>query len=205
MKKISELMDGQKLLPIIQVENEEDGVSIALAMSDAGLNTVEVVLRSERSAHAIAAIKSALPNMTVCAGTVIDQISLDAAVDAGADFIVTPAVTERLLAMLGSTNLPVLPGVSNVAEIILAREHGYREMKLFPASLSGGTAFLKAVAGLFKDTSFCPTGGVSQANFNEYTSLPNVFAAGGTWISKPQWVADKHWQNITTACKDALR
>lgn len=193
-------MGGQTLLPIIQADNVEDGVAIAKAMSAAGLNTVEVVLRSENSAKCITAIKEALTDMIVSAGTVIDKASLDAAINAGADFIVTPAVTERLLTMLVDSGLPVLPGVSNVSDIVLAREHGFREMKLFPASLSGGASFLKAVGGLFKDTKFCPTGGVSPENFNDYLSLGNVFAAGGTWVAKPQWVADKQWNLITEAC-----
>ncbi|MCZ8528732.1 bifunctional 4-hydroxy-2-oxoglutarate aldolase/2-dehydro-3-deoxy-phosphogluconate aldolase [Alteromonas sp. PRIM-21] len=200
MKKISDIMGGQTLLPIIQADNVEDGVAIAKAMSAAGLNTVEVVLRSENSAKCITAIKEAMPEMIVSAGTVIDKASLDAAINAGADFIVTPAVTERLLTMLVDSGLPVLPGVSNVSDIVLAREHGFREMKLFPASLSGGASFLKAVGGLFKDTKFCPTGGVSPENFNDYLSLGNVFAAGGTWVAKPQWVADKQWNLITEAC-----
>lgn len=200
MKKISDIMGNQTLLPIIQADNESDGVAIAQAMSDAGLTTVEVVLRSKNSAKCITAIKTALPQMKVSAGTVIDTASLDAAISAGADFIVTPAVTERLLTMLVGSGLPVLPGVSNVSDIVLAREHGFREMKLFPASLSGGPAFLKAVGGLFKDTVFCPTGGVSPENFNDYLSLNNVFAAGGTWVAKPQWVADKQWHLITEAC-----
>ena len=193
-------MGGQTLLPIIQADNVEDGVAIAKAMSAAGLSTVEVVLRAENSAKCITAIKEVLPDMIVSAGTVVDKASLDTAINAGADFIVTPAVTESLLTMLVESGLPVLPGVSNVSDIVLAREHEFREMKLFPASLSGGASFLKAVGGLFKDTTFCPTGGVSPDNFHDYLSLGNVFAAGGTWVAKPQWVADKQWNLITEAC-----
>jgi 2-dehydro-3-deoxyphosphogluconate aldolase/(4S)-4-hydroxy-2-oxoglutarate aldolase len=115
---------------------------------------------------------------------------------------VTPAVTERLLTALTACGLPVLPGVSTVADIVLAREHGFREMKLFPASLSGGAAFLKAVGGLFKDTRFCPTGGVSESNYQDYLSMSNIFAVGGTWVAKPEWVETKNWQAITDACLD---
>jgi len=202
MNSISSIMGEQKLLPIIQVNNADDGVDIAKAMYEANLRTVEVVLRSEKSAEAITAIKSALPEMIVSAGTIIDEASLKIAKDAGADFIVTPAVTERLLTALTACGLPVLPGVSTVADIVLAREHGFREMKLFPASLSGGAAFLKAVGGLFKDTRFCPTGGVSESNYQDYLSMSNIFAVGGTWVAKPEWVEAKNWQAITDACLD---
>lgn len=202
MNSVSSIMGEQTLLPIIQVDNADDGVAIAQAMFAANLRTVEVVLRSEKSAAAVTAIKSALPDMIVSAGTIIDEASLKVAKEAGADFIVTPAVTERLLSALTECGLPVLPGVSTVADIVLAREHGYREMKLFPASLSGGAAFLKAVGGLFKDTRFCPTGGVSEANFQDYLAMDNIFAVGGTWVAKPEWVKAKNWQAITQACSE---
>ena len=197
-------MGGQTLLPIIQADNVEDGVAIAKAMSAAGLSTVEVVLRSENSAKCITAIKEALPEMIVSAGTVIDKASLDAAINAGADFIVTPAVTERLLTMLVDSGLPVLPGVSNVSDIVLAREHGFREMKLFPASLSGGAPFLSAMTSIFQGITFCPTGGINQNNQADFLALKNVFAVGGTWIANPKWVANKEWSKITEACAAAL-
>ena len=203
MSNISTLMGTQKLLPIIQVENEQDGVSIAQAMYAANLTTVEVVLRSARSPHTITAIKEVLPEMQVCAGTVLDKASLQTAIHAGADFIVTPTVSERLLTELAQCSLPVLPGVASVSDVLLAKEFGYAEMKLFPASLAGGAAFLKAVSSLFPTVKFCPTGGVSQANFAEYLALPNVFAAGGTWVANPSWVAAQEWAKITEACAAA--
>ncbi|WP_375279155.1 bifunctional 4-hydroxy-2-oxoglutarate aldolase/2-dehydro-3-deoxy-phosphogluconate aldolase [Alteromonas australica] len=200
MDSVSSLMDGQVLLPIIQVDNEYDGVAIAKAMHAAGLKTVEVVLRSEQSAKALSAIKAELPEMIVSAGTIVDEASLNVALEAGADFIVTPAVTEKLLSKLTQCGKPVIPGVSTVADIVLAREHGFRELKLFPAALSGGAGFLKAVGGLFKDTKFCPTGGISQDNYQDYLSLNNVFAIGGTWVAKTDWVVNQEWQKITDAC-----
>ena len=138
--------------------------------------------------------------MIVSAGTIVDEASLNVALEAGADFIVTPAVTEKLLSKLTQCGKPVIPGVSTVADIVLAREHGFRELKLFPAALSGGAGFLKAVGGLFKDTKFCPTGGISQDNYQDYLSLNNVFAIGGTWVAKTDWVVNQEWQKITDAC-----
>lgn len=205
MTSISSLMGAQKLLPIIQVENEQDGVELARAMYAANLTTVEVVLRSPRSAQAILAIKEAIPDMQVCAGTVIDNSSLAVAKSSGADFIVTPAVSERLLQALAESELPVLPGVASVSDVLLAREHGYTELKLFPAKLAGGADFLKAIGSLFPEIRFCPTGGVSMANLDSFLSLNNVFAVGGTWVAKPEWVAAKQWQSVTTACEQAVQ
>lgn len=200
MKSFRELMAQQVLLPIVQADTPEQGVAIAKAMSDAGLQLVEVVLRTEASIEALKAIKKALPHLIVGAGTVICEQSLQNALDAGADFIVTPAISRRLLAKLAECNVPVLPGVSNTADILLAREYDFKELKLFPASLSGGAKFIRAMSSLFPDSVFCPTGGVNQVNKSDYLTLDNCFAVGGTWVAQPEWIAEQKWQNITEAC-----
>lgn len=203
MKSIRELMGNQVLLPIVQADTAEQGVEIARAMADAGLKLVEVVLRTQASIDALIAIKKELPELIVGAGTVISEESLNAAVEAGADFIVTPAFSPALLEKLANCGVPVLPGVSNAGDIIVAREAGFRELKLFPASLSGGAKFIAAMSSLFPDTVFCPTGGVSAANKDEYLVLKNCFAVGGTWVSPKDLVNDKQWQKITEACIEA--
>lgn len=200
MKSFRKLMAQQVLLPIVQADSAEQGVAIAKAMSDAGLTIIEVVLRTEASIDALKEIKQRLPHLIVGAGTVICEASLKSAIDAGADFIVTPAISRKLLAKLAQCQLPVLPGVSNTADILLAREYGFTELKLFPASLSGGAKFISAMTSLFPDTVFCPTGGVNQVNKADYLQLKNCFAVGGTWVALPEWVAEQKWQNITEAC-----
>ncbi|GAA0348116.1 bifunctional 4-hydroxy-2-oxoglutarate aldolase/2-dehydro-3-deoxy-phosphogluconate aldolase [Bowmanella denitrificans] len=204
MTHFSELMSGQTLLPIIQANSPQQGVQIAQAMANAGLTLVEVVLRTDASLAALTAIKREVPQLKVGAGTVIDARILNQAIEAGADFIVTPAVSEKLLGELLSCGVPVLPGVSNTGEILMAYEHGFGELKLFPASLSGGAAFLSALSSVFQSIRFCPTGGVNQQNKRDYLSLSNVFAVGGTWIAPAQWVEQGNWQAITTACRQAL-
>ena len=204
MKSISSLMAQQPLLPIIQANNVEQGVNIAKAMFAAGLTVVEVVLRTPESLQALTAIKRALPELIVGAGTVTDEDILKQAIEAGADFIVTPAISTKLLGYLVDCGVPVLPGVSNTADILLAREFGFTEMKLFPASLSGGAPFLKAVSSIFQDVIFCPTGGITQANKQDYLSLPNVFAVGGTWVCQPEWINIENWQAITNSCLSAI-
>lgn len=200
MSSFVSLMDGQKLLPIIQADSPEQGVEIAKAMKAGGVRLVEVVLRTQASLAALKAIKEALPDMIVGAGTVVCESTLAQAVDAGADFIVTPAITSELAQKLKDTNLPILPGVSNVADILLAKEHGFKELKLFPASLVGGAKFISAMSGLFQDLVFCPTGGVNQDNKDEYLALDNCPAVGGTWVSPKHWVEQAMWQHITDAC-----
>lgn len=200
MTSFSSLMGNQSLLPIIQADTPEQGVAIAKAMSDGGLKLIEVVLRTEASLEALSAIKKELPELIVGAGTITNDTILKQAIDAGSDFIITPAVSKQLLENLASCDIPVLPGVSNTGEILMAREFGYTELKLFPAELSGGAKFLGAISSIFQDISFCPTGGVTQDNKVDYFSLSNVFAVGGTWVAPKKWVVEENWQAITDAC-----
>jgi 2-dehydro-3-deoxyphosphogluconate aldolase/(4S)-4-hydroxy-2-oxoglutarate aldolase len=200
MQSISSLMGTQTLLPIIQTNSVEEGVNIARAMEQAGLHSVEVVLRSDASLQALREIKRAFPKMLVGAGTVYNTTIWDAAINAGADYIVTPTVTNSLLLAMLSSGIPFIPGVQNMRDIAEVMEHGITEMKLFPAELSGGVAFLKAISSLFKHIQFCPTGGVNPANKDSYLALPNVFAVGGTWVAKAEWVAAGQWAEITQAC-----
>lgn len=186
MPTFSELMNTQTLLPIIQADTVEDGVKVATTMLEAGLNLVEVVLRTPASIEMVAAIKAACPEMIVGAGTVTNADILKEALDAGADFIITPTITPSLLAALADSPVPVVPGVSTMSDILLAIEHGYTELKLFPASLSGGAPFLQAVNAVFPQLRFCPTGGISPSNKADYLALPNVVAVGGTWVAKKE-------------------
>ncbi|MBU2881721.1 bifunctional 4-hydroxy-2-oxoglutarate aldolase/2-dehydro-3-deoxy-phosphogluconate aldolase [Psychrosphaera sp. B3R10] len=205
MTSFSTLMGEQTLLPIIQADSPTQGVNIAKAMASAGLKLVEVVLRTEQSLAALTAIKEQVPELIVGAGTITNETILKEAIDAGADFIVTPAVSAKLLEHLVTCGVPVLPGVSNTGDILMAREFGYTELKLFPASLSGGAPFLAAVGSVFQDITFCPTGGVTPQNKGEYLALNNVIAVGGTWVCRKEWVAEENWQAITDACKNAIQ
>ena len=193
-------MGDQTLLPIIQADSVSQGLNIAKAMSKAGINLVEVVLRTDASLDIIKAIKLELPLLKVGAGTVTDADTLQQALAAGSDFIITPTISTTLLTHLSNCIVPVLPGVSCASDILLAKEFGYKEVKLFPASLSGGAAFIAAMSSIFRDITFCPTGGVNGSNKHEYLALPNVFAVGGTWIAKPEWVESGDWAQISSAC-----
>lgn len=204
MSTFESLLAGQKLLPIIQADTIEQGIQIAKAMRDGGVRLVEVVLRTEASLAVLKAIKKEFPNMIVGAGTITCDKTLQAALEAGSDFIVTPGITASLGNELKQCKVPVLPGVSSVADILQAKEFGFNELKLFPASLSGGASFIQAMSSLFKDIIFCPTGGVNEKNKEDYLALGNCIAVGGTWVAPINWVQQKEWQKITDACKKAL-
>lgn len=205
MKSFKSLLGEQQLLPIIQADSVSVGNQIAQAMQAAGIKLVEVVLRTSASLDILKSIKEQFPDLTVGAGTVVDQAVLEAALQAGSDFIVTPAISPKLLVSLAELDIPVLPGVSNTGDILLARDMGFTELKLFPANLSGGHQFIKSVSSVFPDISFCPTGGVNESNQFDYLKLKNCFAVGGTWIAKPEWIQSGDFARVTEACQKANR
>lgn len=201
---IKEIFSQQRLLPIIQADTISEGIAVTGAMKNAGLTVVEVVLRNEQALALAAEIKKTYPELTLGVGTVYNTGLLEKALNAGADFIVTPAVTPKLTEALIDCGKPILPGVSSLSDMATLLEYGVTEMKLFPAEVVGGVSMLKAVSALFKEASFCPTGGVSPKNQSEYLSQSNVFAVGGTWMVPKEAVKNEQWADITKACKEAI-
>ena len=204
MNRFTSLMAGQAVLPIVQAETVAQGIQAAAAMKAAGVKALEVVLRETLSLEVLTEIKTQFPELKVGAGTVLTTSILQQALQAGADFIITPACTPTLLTALVDCPVAVIPGVATPSEIALVREKGFLEIKLFPAAIAGGIPFLTAISSVFRDVSFCPTGGVNASNFRDYLALPNVMAVGGTWLAPKEWVQAEQWQRITQACELAL-
>lgn len=203
MSALSHVLQGPALLPIIQAEVPSTAVAIARAMQQGGIGSVEVVLRTPKALDCISAIRSALPELLVGAGTILSAADAQAAKDAGAQFLVSPASTPKLLQAMLDTGLALAPGVSTPSEIALALEMGIHELKFFPANLSGGSTMLKALSSIFQQVRFCPTGGISQQNLAEYLALPNVFVVGGSWISLGSAIASGDWAQITALSQQA--
>ena len=203
LAKISELVGSQKVVPVVVIENAEQAVGLAQALLDGGMNVIEITLRNAYALEAIKLIKKQFPQMIIMAGTVCTAEQLRAAVDAGADSIVSPGVTNSLLDTARELNIPYLPGVATASEILLAVEYGLTECKLFPATVVGGLSALKAFNGPYGDIRFCPTGGVTPDNFNDFLALPNVMCVGGSWLAPTKMVREGDWQGITQLAKAA--
>jgi 2-dehydro-3-deoxyphosphogluconate aldolase/(4S)-4-hydroxy-2-oxoglutarate aldolase len=201
---IKNIFAYQRLLPIIQADDIQEGIAVTKAMDAAGLSVVEVVLRNEQALALASEIKSSFPHLVLGVGTVYNTDLLDKALLAGADFIVTPAVSPNLTKALVECGKPILPGVGGLSDIVTLLEHGVTEMKLFPAEIVGGVPLLKAVSSLFQEASFCPTGGITSVNQTTYLSQTNVFAVGGTWMVPKEAVKNRRWELITQACKEAV-
>ncbi len=204
IKNVSELLNGQKVVPVVVIEDEAQALGLAQALLDGGISVIEITLRNEFGVKAIEIIKQKYPQMVVLAGTVNTEAQMVAVVKAGVDGIISPGLTPALLETAKRQNIPYLPGVGTASEVLIAIEHGLTECKLFPATVVGGISALKAFNGPFSNIRFCPTGGVSESNFKDFLALPNVMCVGGSWIAPTGLVRDGKWDEITKLCKAAV-
>jgi 2-dehydro-3-deoxyphosphogluconate aldolase/(4S)-4-hydroxy-2-oxoglutarate aldolase len=157
---------------------------------------VEVTLRTPAALDAIVAMRAAAPGLAVGAGTLLTPADVDAAVAAGADFLVSPGTTPALAQAFLASGLPSLPGVATASEAIARRAEGFAELKFFPAEAIGGTALLKSWLGPLPDLAFCPTGGISPAKATDYLALANVACIGGSWIASEASMDAQDWAGI---------
>ncbi|PZU23235.1 MAG: keto-deoxy-phosphogluconate aldolase [Shinella sp.] len=197
------ILKSQPVMPVLIIERVEDAVPLARALAAGGLKAIEVTLRTPVALEAIRAIAEGSPDTLVGAGTILSPEDYVAAVKAGSKFIVSPGATPALFAAAKASDVPFLPGTSSASEIMLAREAGLRVVKFFPAEQSGGAPFLKAISSPIADMKFCPTGGISLKNANDYLSLPNVVCVGGSWVAPKDMVVAGDWAGITKLAAEA--
>ncbi|MBO6603793.1 MAG: bifunctional 4-hydroxy-2-oxoglutarate aldolase/2-dehydro-3-deoxy-phosphogluconate aldolase [Roseicyclus sp.] len=190
------------IVPVLVVEDAAHARPLAEALVAGGLPALEVTLRTPAALEVIAEM-ARVPGGVVGAGTLLTPADVGAAKDAGAQFGVSPGVTDRLLAACEDADLPLLPGAATASEVMALFERGYDMLKFFPAEASGGAPALKAIGAPIPQVSFCPTGGVSPGNAAEYLALPNVLCAGGSWVAPADAVAGADWARITALAAEA--
>ncbi len=200
--QIDSLLQQNPLIPVIVLNDSANAKPLANALLDAGINIFEVTLRTPAALDAIQEIKQAFPEAITGAGTVINHEQMQAVIDAGCDFAVSPGLNQRLIETASQANLPYLPGVSSCSEIMQAISLGLTRLKLFPAGIAGGISFLKQIATVFPQIQFCPTGGVNAGNFKEYLALNNVAAIGGSFLAPSKLIAAGRWKEITSLIKE---
>ncbi|WP_157592270.1 bifunctional 4-hydroxy-2-oxoglutarate aldolase/2-dehydro-3-deoxy-phosphogluconate aldolase [Solirubrobacter soli] len=170
------------VVPVVVVEDVEDAVPLAEALVRGGLPAIEVTLRTDAALGAIERIAAEVEGAVVGAGTVTTTAQIDAAIGAGARFLVSPGATPNLLDGLEASGVPFLPGTATASDVVALLERGITHAKLFPAEVVGGVKALKAFAGPFPGVRFCPTGGINAANAPSYLEQPNVVCVGGSWM-----------------------
>lgn len=180
-RRIGDIMRTAPVIPVLVVEDVAEAVPLAEALVAGGLRVLEVTLRTDAALDVIRAMKQ-VDGAIVGAGTVIDPEGLDAAIEAGSEFIVSPGLTERLGQAAIQRGIPFLPGIANAGDLMRGLDLGLTHFKFFPAEAAGGTAALKALAGPFSQCRFCPTGGISAATAPDWLALDPVLCVGGSWV-----------------------
>ncbi len=197
------LLDLVPVVPVVVIDDLSHAVPVAQALVAGGLPVIELTLRTPVALDAIRAIAEAVPEILVGAGTVLTPGHAKEALDAGAQFLVSPGLTPSLLAGMADTGLPFLPGTATVSEVLSVLEAGFTEMKFFPAEAAGGAAFLKSIGGPVPGARFCPTGGITAATAASYLSLTNVGCVGGSWLTPADALATGDWGRVTDLARAA--
>ncbi|AGM40816.1 keto-hydroxyglutarate-aldolase/keto-deoxy-phosphogluconate aldolase [Spiribacter salinus M19-40] len=194
---MSFLMARAPVIPVLAIARVEDAVPLARALVAGGLPVLEITLRTPQALECVEAVASAVPEALVGVGTYTRSEQALAAREAGAQFLVSPGLSDALVSGAMNADLPFLPGVATASDVIRAQEAGYDHLKFFPAESSGGIEALKALGGPFGDVRFCPTGGIGPTNCLDYLSLPNVLCVGGSWVAPASAVAAGDWERVT--------
>lgn len=191
------------VMPVIVIRDAARAVDLAHALVAGGIRALEVTLRTAAALEAIRAIRDAVPQAVVGAGTVCTPDQLQQAIDAGASFAISPGLPSRLAAAGRTCGIPLIPGIATPTEAMEAQDQGYDVLKLFPAEAVGGKALLKAIGGPLPHLTFCPTGGIDVTSAPGYLALPNVAAVGGSWLTPDAAVAAGDWDKITALATEA--
>ncbi len=202
--KIIEVLQISPIVPVVVIENIKDAVPLAQSLVEGGIHIIEITLRSSCALEAIELIAKNVPKMRVGAGTILNPTQLEQAQNRGAEFLISPGLTIKLLEYAKKKDMPLIPGVSSSSEVMQALELGYSALKFFPAEYCGGVKLLNAFNGPFKGVKFCPTGGISADNMHSYLNLENVLCVGGSWLTPKNLIQNKEWDKITEICKRSL-
>ncbi|MEO0671942.1 MAG: bifunctional 4-hydroxy-2-oxoglutarate aldolase/2-dehydro-3-deoxy-phosphogluconate aldolase [Pseudomonadota bacterium] len=202
--RLLEKLGAAKIVPVLTIEDVAKAVPLAKALLDGGLSTLEITLRTPVSLQALKVIADAMPNVFVGAGTVLSPRQADAAITAGAQYLVSPGMSPALVNAAEQWPVPFLPGAATASEAMALADMGYRALKFFPAEAAGGIGLLKSLAAPLSEIKFCPTGGVTAANVADYLQLANVISIGGSWVAPSDAIASEDWGRIETLSRDAM-
>lgn len=204
MNDVVESIGAIGLVPVVKIGDAADALPLAQALIEGGLPVAEITFRTDAAAESIAAIVREFPQMIVGAGTVLTRAQVDAAMDAGSTFIVSPGLNPDTLDYARGKGALFMPGVSDASGVEAALARGIDTMKFFPAEPAGGLPYIKALAGPYAGVRFMPTGGINLTNLATYLACPSILACGGTWMVAEDLIANKRWDEITAICKEAV-
>lgn len=201
---VSKLLAGIRIVPVVVIEDPDRACPLAEYFLQAGINTIEVTLRTDTALESISRIANKVPDMIVGAGSLRSSSQVQDVVNAGARYAVAPGSTSNLLDAAENANLPFIPGAVTASEMLLLLERGYKVQKFFPAESAGGIDYLKSVGGPIPEVSFVPTGGVTPQLAKDYLALDNVFAVGGSWIAPGDLLRKGDFDAILGRARDSF-
>ena len=195
-----------KIVPVLVLNSVEEGLKIGEILVSEGLPAAEITFRTAAAESIIKAMSEKFPELYIGAGTILNTDDLKRAFDAGAKFAVAPGFNPTVVKSAIENSYSFAPGICTPSEVEQAYELGCKFLKFFPAEAAGGISMLKSVIAPYKHLGirFMPTGGVSEANANDYLSIPEVVAVGGTWLGKPTDIAEEKWDAIREKVRQAV-
>ena len=203
MKELAEKFQKFGVVPVVVLEDTKDAAPLAKALVEGGLPCAEVTFRTEAAEASIRLMAEQYPEMLIGAGTVLTKEQVDAAVKAGAKFIVSPGFDPEIVDYCLKKEIPVLPGCISPSEVAQAVKRGLNIVKFFPAEAAGGLAMIKAMAAPYTSLKFMPTGGINAKNLEEYLSCDKILCCGGSWMVKGDLVKAGEFDKIREMTKEA--
>ncbi len=205
MNRILDKVSRIGIVPVVKIDDLDDAAPLADALCKGGLPVAEVTFRTALAKDAMFAMKKARPDMILGAGTVLTTSQVDDAMEAGAEFIVSPGTNPRIVEYCQEKNIPVIPGCSTPSDIDVALEHGINTVKFFPAEALGGLKMIKALSGPYVDLKFMPTGGINESNICDYLANERIVACGGTWMIDAKLIKEKRFDKIEELTRSAVK
>jgi 2-dehydro-3-deoxyphosphogluconate aldolase/(4S)-4-hydroxy-2-oxoglutarate aldolase len=202
-----DIIAKHRLVPVIELDAATDAPFLAEALLKGDLPVIELTFRTGAAAESIAAVRKEFPEMLVGAGTIVVPEQFQQALDAGAQFLVSPGFDSGLTKTAMQNGVPYLPGVATASELQGALALGITVCKFFPAEEIGGARFLRILAATYRAFSpgFVPTGGINLNNLESWLLEPSVIAVGGSWLAAKQWIKDKDWAAIRESVASSVR
>jgi 2-dehydro-3-deoxyphosphogluconate aldolase / (4S)-4-hydroxy-2-oxoglutarate aldolase len=200
---LTERLRQLRLVPVIALNQAAQAIPLGQTLLDAGLPCAEITFRTPAAADAIRQMRGAFPELLIGAGTILTPSQVDAAMAAGADFIVSPGLNPTTVRYCQQQGIAIIPGINNPSQVEQALELGLSTLKFFPAEASGGIAMLKALSAVYP-VQFMPTGGIMPANLNHYLALPSVIACGGSWMVPGALIDQGDWPALSRLIREAV-
>lgn len=204
MNQLTQRIHDLGIVPVVVLNDEKDAIPLAQALIQGGLPIAEVTFRTQDAKESIRLMSSHFPNMIVGAGTVLNTMQVDEAIEAGAQFIVSPGFNPTVVEYCGNKGIQIIPGVSSASHIEQALSYGLTTLKFFPAEAIGGLPLIKALSAPYPMVKFMPTGGLSLDNYLSYLNEPSVLAIGGSWMVNPSLIKEGKFDSITSLTKQAV-